>query len=124
MPHPQAAFARAVLNELITNPAHHNQTHWGLNVPECGTSLCVAGTAVVMDPNTHVVWTDNGDHGAVMQSLVWVKGGEYDVHIAERAAFLLGIEDEDFSHELFFDSDEAEAIELLERHVLNLEAMP
>lgn len=114
-----AAFARQVLDYILEHPDEHDQTHWGLHPDGCGTTMCIAGTAVTLDPDTGVTWYSS-ESGQFMGTTVIVDDDPGPIEV--RAAELLGL-DETQSHELFFDSTDEEALDFLEVHVANLEAL-
>lgn len=97
-------YARKVLEHLIAHPDEHQQVHFGYRT-SCGTTACIAGTAVLMDSQSTVVW---GKTGYISEVTV---NGQRTV-TSLRAAELFGLNMND-SRELFFDTlDNAEALEL------------
>lgn len=98
-------FARKVLEHLIAHPEEHRQANFGMRTA-CGTTACIAGTAVLMDPDTQVQWTSDG----AMTYAVQV--GEDLVDITDRAAALLGLDFDD-ANRLFYIFGNMESLKFL-----------
>lgn len=115
------AFARKVLEHLIAHPEEHSQNYFGMQ-RACGTTACIAGTAVIMDPQSTAVWASVismtcGFVGKQMTS-VWVDGESMDVE--HRAAQLLGLDFVD-TNKLFYCFNDAEALGLLASYIQQAE---
>lgn len=93
-------LARKVLEHLTAHPDEHRQAQFGMQTP-CGTTACIAGTAVLMDSDTTVRFD-----GGVMCCAVEVGG--VNVDIEQRAVTLLGLGGGD-TMDLFYDFNEARA---------------
>ena len=92
-------YARKVLEHLIAHPDEHRQTSYGYRTA-CGTTACIAGTAVLFDPDTAVYWCSDG----MMSGDVRVGGQDMDVD--DRAAQLLGFNDYDANRLFYCMNDE------------------
>lgn len=101
-----------VLAYIEANPDAHDQSVWGVK-SHCGTSLCIAGTAVVLDPGTEVRWLGNDDRGWQLHNYVYVDGETHPLEI--RARDLLGLSDYRAT-EMFFASNNWDALDLLHDH--------
>ncbi|AER47527.1 hypothetical protein CL96_gp101 [Mycobacterium phage Firecracker] len=110
-------MAKIVLDWAEKHPDNHDQDTWGYRGDtECGTTMCIAGTACVVDPNTEVRWL-----GLSMHNMVQVRGARTTTAIEIRAADLLGL-DEEQAARLFFDANNKEALDLLRWHIAALES--
>ncbi|QPO16584.1 hypothetical protein SEA_TELAVIV_98 [Mycobacterium phage TelAviv] len=111
-------MAKIVLDWAEKHPDNHDQDTWGYRGDtECGTTMCIAGTACVVDPNTEVRWL-----GLSMHNMVRVRGKRTATTAIEiRAADLLGLDEEQAAH-LFFDANNKEALDLLRWHIAALES--
>src|SRR5258708_4573016 len=58
------AYSRKVLEYLIAHPDEHDQGEFGIR-SGCRTTACVAGTAVLMDSQSTVQWSRNGEMNCV-----------------------------------------------------------
>lgn len=109
-------YARKVLEHLIAHPEEHEQAHIGQR-NRCGTTACIAGTAVLMDSASTVTWGSDGH-----MNIVQVDGEGAEV-ASKRAQKLLGL-DEDDAHHLFFDEtsmDNDAALALLADYIAQAE---
>lgn len=102
-------FAKRVLNYLLGHPKRHEQDNFG-EVTRCGTTMCIAGTAVSLDPDTEVFWDEDG----MMETGVLVGGKLVDIDA--RAAELLGLDEGDASR-LFYTIDNEDALDQLGDHI-------
>ncbi|URM87874.1 hypothetical protein SEA_IDERGOLLASPER_103 [Mycobacterium phage Idergollasper] len=110
-------MARIVLDWAEKHPDNHDQGTWGYRGDtECGTTMCIAGTACVVDPNTEVRWLILSMH-----NMVKVRGARTTTAIEIRAADLLGLDEEQAAH-LFFDTNNKEALDFLRWHIAALES--
>ncbi|AXH69202.1 hypothetical protein SEA_RYADEL_105 [Mycobacterium phage Ryadel] len=110
-------MAKIVLDWAEKHPGHHDQNSWGYRGDtECGTTMCIAGTACVVDPNTEVRW-----FSLSMRNMVKVRGARTTTAIEIRAADLLGLDEEQAEH-LFFDTNNKEALDFLRWHIAALES--
>ncbi|AGT20726.1 hypothetical protein PBI_DYLAN_96 [Mycobacterium phage Dylan] len=111
-------MAKIVLDWAEKHPDNHDQDTWGYRGDtECGTTMCIAGTACVVDPNTEVRWL-----GLSMHNTVRVRGKRTATTAIEiRAADLLGLDEEQAAH-LFFDTNNEEALDFLRWHIAALES--
>lgn len=96
-----------VLNNIKENPDHHWQAEWGVKT-ECGTTHCVAGWACEMSGHP-LAWD------GLCASDYTVSG----LHVPVLAQELMGLTDDE-ANRLFFETNEQEAVELLEK-ILKLE---
>lgn len=103
-------YARKVLEHLVAHPEEHEQTYWGYRGSACGTKACIAGTTVLMDSQTTVLWSHNGD----LAGSVGVNN-QY-MGLADRAAQLLGLNRED-AHNLFYNGSNSDALAQLESYI-------
>ncbi|AVI04128.1 hypothetical protein SEA_JANGDYNASTY_97 [Mycobacterium phage JangDynasty] len=110
-------MAKIVLDWAEKHPGHHDQNSWGSRGDtDCGTTMCIAGTACVVDPNTEVRW-----FSLSMHNMVKVRGARTTTAIEIRAADLLGLDEEQAAH-LFFDTNNKEALDFLRWHIAALES--
>lgn len=95
--------ARKVLEHLVAHPEEHDQNFYGQRLP-CGTTACIAGTVLLMDPDADVRWEQD------MRDMISasVNGGDHQ-EPDEAAAELLGLSRTDSDH-LFFTMDKTKAI--------------
>lgn len=113
------SFARKVLEYLITHPEEHSQNYFGVQ-QACGTTACIAGTAVLMDPESAAVWsTERMPKGVMTMVGVHVRGTLMDVE--ERAAQLLGLDFVD-TNSLFYCFNDSEALDLMASYINQAEA--
>lgn len=111
-------YARKVLEHLIAHPEEHNQGHFGYRTP-CGTTACIAGTAVLFDAATKVGWTDLSRPGnSSLFTIVLVDNGLMDLNC--RAAELLGLSEED-ANVLFYDFNARSALQRLTHYIAEAE---
>lgn len=123
-------FARKVLDHLVAHPEEHNQNSFGSYAPGCGTTMCIAGTACVMDPDTKIQWLNydacdkgdsispDGSFSGNIGTVVEVAGQYKDIE--PHAASLLGLK---YDYErIFYEFDSERALEKFTAHVEGLEA--
>lgn len=122
----QAVFARKVLEHVTAHPEEHDQSTFGIKSPECGTVMCIAGTACMMDSTVEVLWeTPHHSQPHLMEGKL-IMGGVYRESdgmwniVPNHAADLMGLS-KDAAEELFFEFDNAKAIGILTDHVTLLE---
>jgi hypothetical protein len=113
------AYARKVLEHLIAHPEEHSQNYFGMQ-EACGTTACIAGTAVLMDPESTVTWSSaNMPYGAQQMTNVVVDGTSMDEE--DRARSLLGLDWVD-ANTLFYNFNDVEALGLLASYIDQAEA--
>lgn len=108
-------FAREVLNHISKHPLQHCQLTWGMRqnawgIGEyCGTSACLAGTAVLLDPTVTPVWTDCTDTIAqYMKGVQLNDDPDNMMDVEDWAAQRLGL-DPEMAHKLFHCRESAHA---------------
>lgn len=99
-----------IYDQITRHPERHNQREWERSTLSCGTQYCVAGWALFFeDPESPIVSTAIrliADH-----DLMETDGGlEFTA-----GQFLLGL-DESQAWELFMDSENHKAVELVRRY--------
>jgi hypothetical protein len=112
----RAAYSRMVYDFILASPGEHSQKHFG-QVHPCGTKHCIAGWAVILDPDTDVTWFE-GSGGRYMNTLVHVHDETID--ISRRAADLLGLDQ--YSDHIFFEMDDSAALDMFRRWIEEAEA--
>ena len=78
---------RVVYNYLVEHPEEHNQEVFGERT-SCGTTMCVAGTAIMLHRPDIVKWITDDERSEVLQMVVY---GDCDVQ--EVARVILGLSD-------------------------------
>ena len=112
-------FARKVLEHLLAHPEEHSQNYFGVQ-QSCGTTACIAGTAVLMDPESIPTWSTSFVSSEVTQMThVVVDGTSMDVE--DRAAQLLGLDFVD-TNKLFYNFNDAAALDLFASYIDQAEA--
>lgn len=101
-------YARKVLEHLIAHPEEHRQAHYG-DRTACGTTACIAGTAIMMDPNCTIQWAING-----LMAPPLIHGFEVDMDM--HAAKLLGLTPNDAT-QLFYEWNNQRALKKLQAHI-------
>lgn len=104
-------FARKVLEHLIAHPEEHCQSYFGVQTP-CRTTACIAGTAILMDPESKITWRQYST-GMQMESVA--VDGKF-IGIDDRAAQLLGLSLIE-STKLFYTYDNEAALRILASYV-------
>lgn len=104
-------LARKVLEHLLAHPEEHDQSYFGVQ-KSCGTTACIAGTAILMDSQSKVAW-EPCSQGIQMQCVAI--DGEF-VSIDDRAAELLGLSLVD-STRLFYTYDNGAALRILASYI-------
>lgn len=106
-----------VLDQILAHPEQHNQNNFGEKT-ECGTTMCIAGWAVTLDPNTEVsFFTDY----PLVNPRVITENGPMDIEY--RAGELLGLEDSYEQVSLFYDMDNDSALRRL-KHLADTGELP
>jgi hypothetical protein len=49
----------AVREQITSHPERHKQAHWGLKDPQCGTTHCIAGWAIMLS-QARIAWSPHG----------------------------------------------------------------
>lgn len=106
-------YARKVLEHLQAHPEEHAQSLWGYR-SACGTKACIAGTAVLMDSETTVLWSSMGD----LAGRVSVNNRYMDIE--QRAAQLLGLKQPD-KYDLFNNENNGGALKQLADYLAEAE---
>lgn len=103
----------AVLDYIRTHPEEYNQTVWA-DRGSCGTTLCFAGTAVVLS-GYKILWDETTTDAYLCQR------GPEDGHIAEVAADELELSDVQASN-LFLNAVSFDDVERTVKDIINEQA--
>jgi len=103
----------AVLDYIRTHPEEHDQSVWA-DRGSCGTTLCFAGTAVVLS-GYEILWDETTNDAYLCQR------GPETGHIAEVAADELELSDVQ-ANDLFLSADTFDDVERTVKDIINDEA--
>lgn len=110
--------AKRVLAKIKAEPETHSQKQWARRTP-CGTTACIAGHAVIEIGCASPIFDYKIFDGSEIAGACQTPDGETHA-IFDFAAELLGLE-EDVAHDLFYLTNNQEAINELERLIAEAE---
>lgn len=102
--------AKVIYDYLVAHPEEHSQRHYGKETA-CGTTMCIAGNAIIAFRPELVQWDHLGNGIRVLKGWFDTEGD-----IDEIAGELLGLDREE-QFDLFYDMDNKRALEKLGRVV-------
>lgn len=106
-------LARKVLEHCIAHPEEHDQKHFSRQTV-CGTTACIAGTAIMMDAESSYT-SVTGEGGAIFMGLVNTPE-EHEIHPETRGRELLGLTAFD-AESVFYTFDNSEALNRLAAYI-------
>lgn len=107
------ALLRRTLEYIEAHPEEHDQRHWAQRTA-CGTTMCIAGTAVMLGiPNAEFAWGVGDSDSNRANQLVGVpvtEADEWQPQIERLATELLELDEYDVQG-IFFNMDDFEALQ-------------
>jgi hypothetical protein len=101
-------LAGRIVEAIEANPEQHDQAYWRKRTA-CGTTMCIAGWTCYLNGDEFVPYQDGRQSFAVKTE----DGSE--LSIATRAADLLGLREDFNVDQLFWEDDDATALNRLRR---------
>lgn len=106
----QLAHAKLARQHIRDHPEQHDQGHFILEEPHCGTTACIAGHASLLAGARPL-------RGPNIREFTWVILPDGDeVRVSDHARSLLGL-DEFESEPIFFNTDNVAALARFDQHI-------
>lgn len=101
-------LAIRVRDSIRAEPEKHRQNSYGTTDPDCGTTMCIGGWAIVLSGNIAYEWEDWGEGYRELDV------SDPDSNMFDSASEALGLS-QDAANDLFFCWNKEEALGKLEK---------